>query len=125
MVDFEETNVIPKLLCTAVGSLPHTDPEVAIDLILNSLTKAPHAPQLSRAYPQELMWVQVSEGLPRFKADYEQQSYLFDTSGDAAGEIEQFYANYLAATEGSSTRGICNQPRLRQRYPSFAGSIEE
>ena len=27
MVDFKETNVIPKLLCTAVGSLPHTDPE--------------------------------------------------------------------------------------------------
>ncbi len=77
MVDFEETNVIPKLLCTAVGSLPHTDPDVAVDLILNNLPTAPHTPQLSRAYPQELMWVQVSEGLPRFQADYERQSYHF------------------------------------------------
>jgi hypothetical protein len=106
MVDFEETNVIPKLLCTAVGSLPHTDPDVAVDLILNNLPTAPHTPQLSRAYPQELMWVQVSEGLPRFQADYEQQSYHFDTSGDAAGEIEQFYTDFLTATEGPSTQAF-------------------
>ncbi len=103
MVDFENSDVIPKLICTAVGSLPHSDPDIAVDLILNNLATAPHTPQLSRAYPQELMWVQVSEGLPRFKADYERQSYFFDTSGDAVGELEQFYTNYLDATEGSST----------------------
>ena len=124
MVDFQETNVIPKLLCTAVGSLPHTDPEVAIDLILSSLKNAPHTPQLSRAYPQELMWVQVSEGLPRFKADYEQQSYLFDTSGDTTGEIEQFYANYLAATEGSSTEAFAISPEYGRGIHLFLDRLK-
>ena len=38
MADFKETSVIPRLLCTAVGSLPHSDPDTAVDLILNSLT---------------------------------------------------------------------------------------
>ncbi len=102
MADFKETSVIPKLLCTAVGSLPHADPDVAVDLILNSLESAPHTPQLSKVYTQEQMWIQVTEGLPRFRVDLQAQNYHFDTSGDPTSEIEQFYVRYLAVTEGSS-----------------------
>ena len=52
MLKFEETAWIPGLLTTGVGSLPHTSPTDAVDLILGSLKNAPHAPQLSRADPQ-------------------------------------------------------------------------
>jgi len=102
MADFKETSVIPKILCTAVGSLPHSDPDMAVDLILNALAQAPHTPQLSKAHTQEQMWIQVTEGLPRFQVDLEHQNHHFDTSGDPASEIEQFYVHYLAVTEGSS-----------------------
>ncbi len=106
MADFKETSVIPRLLCTAVGSLPHADPDMAVDLILNALKRAPHTPQLSQAYTQEQMWIQVTEGLPRFQVDLESQNYHFDTSGDPASEIEQFYVHYLAVTEGSSAEAF-------------------
>ena len=106
MADFSETSVIPRLLCTAVGSMPHADPDAAVDLILNSLALAPHSPQLSKAYTQELMWIQVTEGLPRFKVGLQAQNYHFDTSGDPASEIEQFYERYLAVTEGSSAEAF-------------------
>ena len=105
MADFKETSVIPRLLCPAVGSLPHSDPDMAVDLILNALAQAPHSPQLSKAYTQQ-MWIQVTEGLPRFQVDLEAQNYHFDTSGDPVSEIEQFYVHYLAVTEGSSAEAF-------------------
>ena len=42
------TEALPKLLATAIGSMPHTDADAAVNLILDSLKTAPHLPQLSR-----------------------------------------------------------------------------
>jgi hypothetical protein len=102
MDKFEETAVIPDILCTAVGSMPHTDPDSAVDLIINSLHKAPHAPQLSVADVREQMWLQYTEGLPRFRVDLENQRGYFDTSGDSLRDVEEFYSRYLEITDGSS-----------------------
>ncbi|HTY24605.1 MAG TPA: hypothetical protein VMC85_15840 [Desulfomonilaceae bacterium] len=106
MPDFVETTVIPTLLCTAVGSLPHADADAAVDLIVKSLPRAPHTPQLSRSDPKEQMWLQITEGLPRFRVDWSKQSYYFDTSGDPASEVEEFYSHYLAVIEGSSAEAF-------------------
>lgn len=102
MSNFEETAWLPGLLTTAVGSMPHLNPEEAVDLILGSLANAPHAPQLSRSDPREQMWIQFSENLPRFRVDLENLSYFFDTSGAPESEVETFYSRYLEVLEGAS-----------------------
>jgi hypothetical protein len=106
MTSFTETAVLPSVLPTGVGSLPHADPEHAIQLILETLEIAPHPPQLPFADPREQMWIQFSEGLPRFQVDLENLTYYFDASGDPLPEIEEFYARYLAVTEGGPGDGF-------------------
>lgn len=100
MLKFEETAWLPSLLTTGVGSLPHSSAPEAVDLILESLRNAPHAPQLSRSDPREQMWIQFSENLPRFRVDLEKLSYHFDTSGDPETDVELFYSKYLEVIEG-------------------------
>ena len=90
-----------------------------MDLILECSGAGAASPQLSRAYPQELMWIQVTEGLPRFQVDLEAQNYHFDTSGDPVSEIEQFYAHYLAVTEGSSVEAFAISPRTAEEFIVF------
>jgi hypothetical protein len=102
MENFNETLKLPAVLVTAVGSLPHADAGQAVDLIFNSLELAPHAPQLSRSDPREQMWIQCTEGLPRFRVDLENLRYLFDTSGDPLGDVERFYEGYFSVMEGGA-----------------------
>jgi len=102
MTTFEETAGLPSVLTTAVGNLPHTDPAAAVDLIEENLSSAPHAPQLSRCDPREQMWIQFTEGLPRFRVDLENLNYFFDTSGDPSSDVEEFYTRYLEILEGGS-----------------------
>ena len=96
----EETVNLPSPLITGVGALPHNDAADAVNLILDSLLTAPHAPQLPRSDPREQMWIQFTEGLPRFRVDLDNLNYYFDTSGDPGPELEEFYANYLEVMEG-------------------------
>jgi hypothetical protein len=104
MTRYEDTENLPNILVTGVGSLPHTDPDAAVELIMDTLPTAPHCPQLSAADPREQMWIQYSEGLPRFRVDLENLTYHFDTSGDYLQELEQFYAGYLQVTDGGSAQ---------------------
>jgi len=101
MARFFETAALPRLLSTAVGSLPHKNAEDAVDLIVRKLRSAVHAPQLSRSDPREQMWIQFSENLPCFRLDFKNLKYYFDTSGDAVTEVEAFYSKYLEV-EGTS-----------------------
>jgi hypothetical protein len=102
MPQSRETDNLPSIVVTGVGSLPHTDTNAAVRMVLDQLKSAPHPPQLSRMDPREQMWIQYSEGLPRFQVDLENLNYYFDTSGDPTAEIEEFYTHYLAVTEGSA-----------------------
>lgn len=95
------TGALPRLLTSAIGSMPHTDATAAVDLILNSLKTAPHLPQLSRRDPREQMWIQFSEKLPGFQVDLENLKYFFDTSDESSVSVEKFYEEYLKILEGS------------------------
>jgi methionine synthase II (cobalamin-independent) len=100
------TGALPRLLTSAIGSMPHVDAEAAVDLILNSLKTAPHLPQLSRRDPREQMWIQFSEKLPGFKVDLENLKYFFDTSDESSASVEQFYEEYLKILEGSPSEAF-------------------
>ncbi|MDQ7781480.1 MAG: hypothetical protein RDU20_01280 [Desulfomonilaceae bacterium] len=102
MAIFSDTSCIPRLLVTAVGSLPHEDPYQAVEMITTHLGNAAHAPQLSRCDPREQMWIQFTENLPGFQVDLENLRYYFDTSTGSDARIEQFFSNYLDVLEGGS-----------------------
>lgn len=96
------TKELPKLLTTAIGSMPHVDADTAVDLILNSLKTAPHLPQLPRRDPREQMWIQYSEKLPGFEVYLEDLKYYFNTSDQSSSAVEKFYEDYLKIVEGAS-----------------------
>jgi hypothetical protein len=102
MIKKVDTEVLPKLLTTAIGSLPHLDAGSAVELILKSLSVAPHLPQLSRLDPREQMWIQFSEGLPGFQVDLDKLKYYFQTSEEYSVLVEKFYEDYMAIIEGAS-----------------------
>ncbi len=54
----------PRCAAMAVGSVPYTDPNAALRLVLESTPEIPTWPQLPRRAFQENMYVQFSEGLP-------------------------------------------------------------
>lgn len=61
----------PRCAAMAVGSVPHTDPQAAVDLILAHTPDIPAWPQLPRRSFLENMYVQFAEGFPGLVVDTE------------------------------------------------------
>jgi hypothetical protein len=123
MENYTETAGLPPVLVTAVGSLPHLEATSAVDLIFKSAQRAPHAPQLSRSDPREQMWIQCTEGLPRFKVDLETLRYHFDTSGDPMAEVEAFYTSYLSVVEGGHALDFAIGPEYGKGIHAFLARL--
>jgi methionine synthase II (cobalamin-independent) len=87
MNDFEA-----ELRSVAAGSLPHTDPEAACQLMLDSLD-IPTWPQLPRRSFYENMYAQFSERFPGV-AIADERVYV-DREEDLDQELEQLYVSYL------------------------------
>ncbi len=83
------------LLPTAVGSLPHSDPVAACDLIRRVLPEIPIWPQLPRRSFRENMYAQYSEGFPGVVIDEAQERIWVDRSQDLSPALERLYAAYL------------------------------
>ena len=111
-------------MATAIGSLPHRDPEAACDVILKSIPEIPFWPQLPRTDFRESMAIQYMEGLPRTSLDEEKRQMSFETSGEITAELETFYENYLAENldhfkiSPAFSRGLyAMEKRLRENRP--------
>jgi methionine synthase II (cobalamin-independent) len=83
------------MMATAIGSLPHTDPEEACAMTLEHLREAPVWPQLPRRDFRENMYAQYSEGLPGVVVDSGKRKVFCDTSGELLPEIERVYEAYI------------------------------
>jgi hypothetical protein len=125
MANTGESWSFPSFVATAVGSMPHLDPNQAVDLIFDSLDTCPHVPQLSRADLREQMWIQCTEGLPRFRLDLNNLSYHFDTSGDPSPEVEAFYTEYLQVMEGASADAFAIGPEYGKGIHRFLERIRQ
>jgi len=86
----------PRCIATAIGSLPHANPEDALRTVLGSIPDAPIWPQLPANGMNEQMEVQYSEGIPRVVIDREKQRMYIDTTGDYSMELASFYEKFLA-----------------------------
>ena len=79
------------LRTTAMGILPHTDVEAALELALS--VDIPFWPQLPKVSFYEDMYAQASEGFPGIRLDLENERVLFDTA--------RFYDELLTYAEAS------------------------
>jgi len=111
----------PRCVATAIGSMPHVDPEAALDLVFQAIPNAPTWPQLSRRELREQMEIQYSEGLPCVVLDVERDRLYFDTSGDYYDELAEFYAAYMAAEED----GDCSMAAISPEYAVGIPALEE
>ncbi len=88
----------PECLATAIGSLPHTDAEEAVDDVLRYLTDIPAWPQLPQRSFYETFCVQASEGLPSVRIDEAAEKLTVNTKDCLEDGMLDFYADYLSGT---------------------------
>jgi len=100
-----DMNPKPKFLATAIGSLPHSDPAKAVDVVLANIPEAPIWPQIPRLGLNEQMEVQYSEGMPCAVMDPEKKRMYFDTANDYSEAFAAFYEAYMAVTEAKAGAG--------------------
>jgi methionine synthase II (cobalamin-independent) len=80
-------------LATAIGSMPHVEPQEACSLVLKYLSEIPAWPQLPKKSFQENMYVQYSESFPGVIVEGER--IWVDRSKDLSKPLEQLYTAYL------------------------------
>ncbi len=80
---------------TGIGSLPHRDPEEALEFVLRCFD-IPFWPQLPRMSFKESMVAQFSEGMPFLRLDNERETV--SVIRDQSDELERFYEG---CTEGA------------------------
>ncbi len=76
-------------LPTAIGSMPHTNPEEACSIIMKYLPDIPFWPQLPRRSPKENMIIQFSEDFPGVVIDGDK--IHIEPTVDFESELEQIY----------------------------------
>lgn len=83
----------------AIGSLPHTDLESAMELVKKDFDKIPFWPQLSKINKNEDMIFQFLENMPSFFIDENSgKSYLETESDKFFEDMEQFFEDYEEIT---------------------------
>lgn len=85
----------PRLLATAIGSLPHRSAIDACRLMLDTLGEMPAWPQLPERSFLENMYVQFAEGLPGIKVDSSGERVWFQVDGNLDAELEDFYQSVI------------------------------
>ncbi len=111
-------------ISTAIGSMPFSDVEHAIDVSLNNLD-VPIWPQLSYFGLYEQMEIQYSEGLPCVVIDKEKCRMYFDTSGDYSEEFAEFYENYMLAMDPDDGTGDCSSAAISEEYSKGIYALEK
>ncbi|MDO8140405.1 MAG: hypothetical protein Q6358_02805 [Candidatus Brocadiales bacterium] len=89
------TNFKGNFSATAIGSLPHTNADVACEIMFKSLPDIPCWPQLPKISTKEEMCIQYTEGLPCIKIHEDGKTVSIDDTQDTSVELERFYELFL------------------------------
>jgi hypothetical protein len=93
-------------LTTGIGSLPHTDPEEACRLVLETFDM-PFWPQLPKLSFRESMIPQFSEGMPSLRIDEEKEILWVEKDSDALTKFYETYSEDMQlAISDSHARGF-------------------
>jgi len=114
----------PKFLATAIGSMPHTDQERALDVVLDALSDAPIWPQLPKRGLTEQMEAQYTQGMPRAVLDQVKRRVYFDTAGDTSEELATFYESYVLAMDPEEGNGDCQALAIGPDYAAGLHALQ-
>jgi len=107
--------MISPFLTTGIGSLPHTDPEEACRLVLDTFD-IPFWPQLPQVSFHEFMIPQYSEGIPSLKID-ERKEKIWVAKDDPSA-LNRFYESY------SEDSAISISENFAKGFPLFLKEIQ-
>jgi len=111
----------PRCLATTIGSLPHTDVALGTCLMFESTPEIPSWVQFPRRVFYENMMVQFTEGMPGL-VEGEEKVYFDTAAPDYVDELTDFYARYLAVTEGGDAKAL-DSFGLSSRYAAGFGEF--
>ena len=117
-------NIQPKCMATAIGSMPHSDPARALEVIFGAIPEAPIWPQLPKLGLREQMEIQYSEGLPRVVIDEDKARMFIDTSGDYSEDLATFYEGYMAADETGDCSSVAITPAFSAGIPALEAKLK-
>ncbi|MFQ5574262.1 MAG: hypothetical protein ACE5E0_01380, partial [Terriglobia bacterium] len=80
----------PRGMPTAIGSMPHTDPEAAARFVLDTFKEIPFWPQLPRVSFDQNMYAQWVQDMPGVIIDRDRERLLFETDTPIDDAIERF-----------------------------------
>ena len=83
------------LMSTAIGSLPHINPNEAMNLIFTNFPDFPVFPQLAHYNPKEDMTSQLAQNIPGIIFDEKDNRWYMDQESELFYEqLEEFYLDY-------------------------------
>lgn len=82
-----------KLSCLGIGSLPHTAPIEACELVKSCFKDAPFFPQLAHVSRNEDMIMQILEGFPGL-VNSDDRLYVDNESEEFFEKLEEFFVDY-------------------------------
>ncbi|GFN24086.1 hypothetical protein [Thermanaeromonas sp. C210] len=117
-------------LACGIGSLPHLDPQAALELIVATLPQIPHWPQLPRRGHVEHFLYQSLVPLVKLGLIQEPPgatAYFATDSPDWAEKLTAFYTLFLRAAEGEgeALAAFAIPPEAGVGFYAFKGWLEE
>ncbi len=88
-------NFTPRLLASAIGSMPQPQPKEAVDFVLTRFKEIPCWPQLPKKTYLENMYVQYSENMPGVVVDKDEKRIFINIEENFEEKLEIFYSKYL------------------------------
>ena len=88
------TNFQGNFSATAIGSLPHTNVDVACEIMFKSLPEIPCWPQLPKISTKEEMCIQYTEGLPCIKIHEDGKTVSIDDTQDPPADSRDFMSYF-------------------------------
>lgn len=111
------------LECLAIGSLPHDNLEMAMDLVKSNF-EIPFWPQLTRLKKSEDMIIQFLENMPSFFSD---KDFLDTESEKFYDDLEQFFEDYEECINQGYISETLNKYAINSSvsFPKFLEIIKE
>lgn len=107
------------LAATAIGSVPFTDPEETVALILEHLPQLPHWPQMVRLGYLEEMVAQAARGLPCLKVEAAARRVQMDPEVPRDQALAQFYEAIFAG----ELEAFAFQPEEARGFFALLGAV--
>jgi hypothetical protein len=106
-----------KLECMAIGSLPHKNPEEAMNLVKECFLDIPFWPQLTKKSKKEDMMIQYLENMPSFSLNDVGNVVLDSESDEFYSNLESFFLDYEEVVNGNDLTKL-EKYGISQEYSS-------